>query len=241
MNRRQPPGIWVTNHLANPLMRPLLHSPARHRLGRHLALIRYRGRRTGRSYELPVQYARDGDRVWILPGAPGRTTWWRNLRGGAAVDLVLAGHDRHGRAVCGCTLGISHLVCVPGAPAVRAWGPATEAEGPRSPLVGRRGGGTALLATYSSARPGSADRGRIAAAASRSAATRIAAIWLLACCRTAAASRSAASCMALTSAQAQCLMLAALPSARFRIRHACQSESVSRNRPGRCGYPASCG
>jgi F420H(2)-dependent quinone reductase len=98
MNRRQPPGIWVTNHLANPLLRPLLHGPAGHRLGRHLALIRYRGRRTGRSHELPVQYARDGDRVWILPGAPGRKTWWRNLRGGAAVDLVLAGHDRHGHA-----------------------------------------------------------------------------------------------------------------------------------------------
>jgi F420H(2)-dependent quinone reductase len=98
MNRRQPPGIWVTNHLTNPLLRPLLHGPAGHRLGRHLALIRYRGRRTGRSYELPVQYARDGDRVWILPGAPGRKTWWRNLRGGAAVDLVLAGYDRHDHA-----------------------------------------------------------------------------------------------------------------------------------------------
>jgi hypothetical protein len=45
-----------------------------------------------------VQYARDGDRIWILPGAPGRKTWWRNLRGGAAVDLVLAGHDRHSQA-----------------------------------------------------------------------------------------------------------------------------------------------
>jgi hypothetical protein len=98
MNRRQPPGIWLINHLANPLLRLLLHRPAGHRLGRHLALIRYRGRRTGRSYELPVQYARDGDRVWILPGAPERKTWWRSLRGGAAVDLVLAGHDRHGHA-----------------------------------------------------------------------------------------------------------------------------------------------
>jgi hypothetical protein len=45
-----------------------------------------------------VQYAREDDRVWILPGAPEHKTWWRNLRGGAAVDLVLAGHHRHGRA-----------------------------------------------------------------------------------------------------------------------------------------------
>ena len=132
---------------------------------------------------------------------------------------------------------MSHLVRVPGAPA-RAWRPAP-GEGPRSPLGGRRGGGTALVAA-SSARPGSPATGWIVAAASRSAAARIAAIWLAACCRTAAAARSAASCMALTSAHAHCVMLAAWPSARFRIRHACHSESVSRNRPGCCGYPLSC-
>ena len=98
MNRRQPPGIWVTNHLANPILRHLLRGPAGHRLSRRLALIRYRGRRTGRMYELPVQFARDGNRVWILPGSPEHKTWWRNLRGGAGVDLVLAGHDTHGHA-----------------------------------------------------------------------------------------------------------------------------------------------
>jgi hypothetical protein len=95
MSRRQRPGVWVTNHLANPVMRPLLHG----RLGRRLALIRYRGRRTGRSYELPVLYARDGTRIWILPAAPADKSWWRNLRGGAEVDLVVAGREVHGHAV----------------------------------------------------------------------------------------------------------------------------------------------
>ena len=99
MNRRQPPGIWVTNHLANPLLRRLLRGPAGHRLSRRLALIRYRGRLTGRMYELPVQFARDGNRVWILPGSPEHKTWWRNLPGGANVDLVLARHDIHGYAM----------------------------------------------------------------------------------------------------------------------------------------------
>jgi hypothetical protein len=50
-------------------------------------------------YELPVQFARDGNRIWILPGSPERKTWWRNLRGGAEVDLVLAGHGIHGHAM----------------------------------------------------------------------------------------------------------------------------------------------
>jgi hypothetical protein len=99
VNRRQPPGIWVTNHLANPILRPLLHGPAGHRLGRRLALIRYPGRLTGRIYELPVQFARNGDRIWILPGSPEHKTWWRNLRGGADVNLVLAGHDTRGHAM----------------------------------------------------------------------------------------------------------------------------------------------
>jgi len=58
MRRRRPVGIWVTNHLANPVLRPLLYGPTGRRLGRRLALIRCRGRRTGHVYELPVQYAR---------------------------------------------------------------------------------------------------------------------------------------------------------------------------------------
>ena len=96
---RGPLGSWVTSHLANPILRPLLHSPAGHRLGRRLALIRYPGRRTGRMHELPVQYARDGACIWIMPGATKGKTWWRNLRDGADVDLVLAGRRVHGHAV----------------------------------------------------------------------------------------------------------------------------------------------
>jgi hypothetical protein len=99
MTRRRPLGIWVTNHLANPILRPLLHNPAGHRLGRRLALIRYTGHRTGCMHELPVQYARDGARIWILPGSPEHKTWWRSLRDGAEVDLVLAGHGIHGHAM----------------------------------------------------------------------------------------------------------------------------------------------
>ena len=99
MNHRRPSGIWATNHLANPILRPLLHSPAGHRLGRRLALISYSGRRTGRRYELPVQYVRDGNRIWILPGSPEHKTWWRNMHGGADVGLFLAGQNMRGHAI----------------------------------------------------------------------------------------------------------------------------------------------
>ena len=92
-------GFWITNRVANPVVRRLLRNPLGRRLGRRLALVRYRGRRTGREYELPVQYVRDDARVWIVPAFPERKTWWRNLRGGADVELHLAGQDLRGRGV----------------------------------------------------------------------------------------------------------------------------------------------
>ncbi|MGZ4516807.1 MAG: nitroreductase/quinone reductase family protein [Mycobacteriaceae bacterium] len=97
--QERPVSLWATKHVANPVVRPLLRRPIGHRLGRHVALLRYRGRRTGRSYELPVQYVRDGNRVWILPGLPEHKTWWRNLHDGAEVDLTLAGRRLHGHSV----------------------------------------------------------------------------------------------------------------------------------------------
>jgi F420H(2)-dependent quinone reductase len=88
--------FWATNHLANPVLRPLLRGRAGTRLGRHLAVLRYRGHRTGDEHELVVQYARDGDRVWIMPGQPEHKNWWRSLRRPTTVDVWLAG--RHHRA-----------------------------------------------------------------------------------------------------------------------------------------------
>ena len=96
---RRPVSLWAASHLVNPVLRLLLRSPAGRRLGTRLALIRYRGQRTGRVYELPVQYARDGTRVWVLPGSPEHKTWWRNMRDGIDVDLLLAGQRVHGWAV----------------------------------------------------------------------------------------------------------------------------------------------
>jgi hypothetical protein len=99
VSRRRPVSIWAASHLANPVLRPLLRSPAGRRLGTRLALIRYRGRCTGRMHDLPVQFARDGSCVWVLPGSPEHKTWWRNMRDGIDVDLLLAGRWFNGRAV----------------------------------------------------------------------------------------------------------------------------------------------
>ena len=89
----------IRNHLVNPAMGWVLRSPLGRRTGRHLALLSYVGRKTGRRHELVVQYAREGADVWIVPGQPQRKQWWRNFRTPGTVELRLAGHVVHGRAV----------------------------------------------------------------------------------------------------------------------------------------------
>jgi hypothetical protein len=92
-------GFWLTNRVANPVLRCLLRSRAGRRLGRDLMVLRYTGAVTGRPHELVVQYARDGDTVWVLVGQAEAKTWWHNLRRPADVELWLAGEHVRARAV----------------------------------------------------------------------------------------------------------------------------------------------
>lgn len=102
MNRRRlragGRSFWVTQRLVNPILRPLLRGPLGGGLGRRLAVLRYRGRRTGEPHELVVQYAGGGDRVWIVPGHPERKRWWRNMLAPRPVEVWLAGRRRTGIA-----------------------------------------------------------------------------------------------------------------------------------------------
>lgn len=93
---RVPSRFFLTDRLANPVLRPLLRTPAGRGLDRHLAVLRYRGRQSGLSRELVVQYARTSSTVWVDVGWPEHKKWWHNLREPAPVELWLAG--RHHRA-----------------------------------------------------------------------------------------------------------------------------------------------
>jgi hypothetical protein len=92
-------GFWMTNRIANPVLRPLLRTVAGRWLGRRLLLVRYHGRRTARPHEVVVQYARSGPTVWVLVGRAESKSWWHNLQAPAEVDLWLAGERRRARAV----------------------------------------------------------------------------------------------------------------------------------------------
>jgi deazaflavin-dependent oxidoreductase (nitroreductase family) len=75
----------------NPLVRAVLGSRLHRLLSHKLVLITVRGRRTGRLHTLPVGYAQDGDTLYVLVGDYQTKRWWRNLQGGAQVQLRLRG------------------------------------------------------------------------------------------------------------------------------------------------------
>jgi F420H(2)-dependent quinone reductase len=81
----------------NPVVRRLLRSRWHARLSGALALLTYRGARSGREYTIPVQYAEDErGRYVLVPGGAEHKRWWRNLREPAPVHLLVAGRDVEG-------------------------------------------------------------------------------------------------------------------------------------------------
>jgi deazaflavin-dependent oxidoreductase (nitroreductase family) len=72
---------------ANPFMRLLLRSPWHWVASREVILITVTGRKSGKSYTTPVNYVREDDTLIVL--SHQHRTWWRNLRGGASVTILL--------------------------------------------------------------------------------------------------------------------------------------------------------
>ena len=87
----------VRNRVVNPLVRALLRSLA-HRVMSRGVLLTYTGRRSGRRYTLPVQYARADHGLILWPAHHDRKRWWRNLQPPAPVQLRVAGRELHGTA-----------------------------------------------------------------------------------------------------------------------------------------------
>jgi deazaflavin-dependent oxidoreductase (nitroreductase family) len=82
----------------NSLVLAVLRSPA-HRLLSGMAIeLRYTGRRSGRQYVLPVQYARAEERLVVVPQGAESKTWWRNFLTPQPVSVRLNGRLRDGIA-----------------------------------------------------------------------------------------------------------------------------------------------
>jgi hypothetical protein len=69
-------------------------------LRRNVTLITYTGRRSGRTFSIPVSYHRRGDEIEVGANLPDAKTWWRNFLGeGGPVTLTLDETERAGHAV----------------------------------------------------------------------------------------------------------------------------------------------
>jgi len=93
----RPQSFWLLFvRLQNPFMKWLLGSPLHVFVSRMYMLITVTGRKTGQHYTTPVQYAQTGDELVVVTSEAYR--WWRNLIGGAEVDLRLRGRSSKGFA-----------------------------------------------------------------------------------------------------------------------------------------------
>lgn len=69
-------------------------------IGKGITMVSYAGRRSGRTFSIPVAYQRDGDQVTIRVDLPDAKNWWRNFTGdGGPVTLagVIASAGRRRR------------------------------------------------------------------------------------------------------------------------------------------------
>ncbi len=91
-------------YLLNPVMRGLLRSPLHRLASGNIAILHFKGRRSGRWMNTPLSYMRDGNTVRLLSNR--QTRWWLNLRDNPTqVKLEIQGvhyrgyatlHDRGG-------------------------------------------------------------------------------------------------------------------------------------------------
>ena len=69
-------------------------------VGRSMVLITYTGRKSGKTFSLPVSFRQKGNVLLIGVALPDKKNWWRNfLDEGDRVTVKLRGVDHAGHAV----------------------------------------------------------------------------------------------------------------------------------------------
>lgn len=89
-----PPLPEVAFEVINPLVSLVLRSPLHGLLSDSLLLLTFTGRKSGNGYTTPVGYEQREDTLIVTTHSP----WWKNLRGGQPVSVLLRGERRQGIA-----------------------------------------------------------------------------------------------------------------------------------------------
>jgi hypothetical protein len=91
MPQDKPPD-WANSWMKWALITPGIQSL----VGKGVALLRFKGRRTAKFYEIPVSYSRENDTVTII--TKRQRKWWHNFESPLDVELRLAGQTYTGKA-----------------------------------------------------------------------------------------------------------------------------------------------
>lgn len=86
------PPNWANSMMKWALATPGLQST----IGQQVAILTFEGRRSDKTYAIPVSYHRREDVVTIVTKKLRK--WWRNFESPIEVRLRLAGHDYQGKA-----------------------------------------------------------------------------------------------------------------------------------------------
>jgi deazaflavin-dependent oxidoreductase (nitroreductase family) len=88
--------LWIYK-IVNPFVKALLRSPLHGIASKNIALLQFRGRKSGREFVTPLSYVRQNGTVCLL-SAHG-TRWWMNLREeGTPVSIEIARETLTGKA-----------------------------------------------------------------------------------------------------------------------------------------------
>lgn len=89
--RRRPP--LAAMRVVNPVMKTLLRSPLHRPMSKRLIVLSFTGRKSGKSYNIPVGYVQKDPRTLLIAT---NSAWWKNLHGGAKVKVRLRGKSYSG-------------------------------------------------------------------------------------------------------------------------------------------------
>lgn len=82
----------------NTVIATILRSPLHPLLSGMVVLLRYRGRRSGRRYTIPVQYVEHDNRFVVAALDADRKQWWRNVLARPEIEMLHRRRWRSARA-----------------------------------------------------------------------------------------------------------------------------------------------
>jgi len=89
----QSPWTLRIVRVANALPKLILRSPLHGLMSKQVLLLTYTGHKSGKRYTVPITYVKVDDTLLLVTDRP----WWKNLRGGAQVQVWLRGRKREAR------------------------------------------------------------------------------------------------------------------------------------------------